>query len=79
MRATRGRRSPTSPPPSLRRRSPSSTIDDELIEEATRKVVEVIIEELMDAKVLVRQLMFRVYKYEVAAAAAREAVEAKFG
>ena len=54
-------------------------IDSELIEEAACKVEEMILEELMDVSKVVRELMFDLYKCEVAAASIREAMEAKFG
>ena len=53
--------------------------DSELIEEAASKILEVILKELMDVNKVVRALMFRLFKCEVAAAVIREAVEAKFG
>ena len=54
-------------------------IDIELIEEAACKVEEMILAELTDVSKVVRELMFHLYKCEVAAASIREAMEAKFG
>ena len=52
-------------------------IDSELIEEAACKVEEMILVELMDVNVVARarELMFHLYKCEVAAASIREAVD----
>ena len=53
--------------------------DDEVIEEATDTVMAAVVENMIDVDFMVKTQVFRLHKREVQAAAAREAIELKFG
>ena len=53
--------------------------DDEVIEEATDTVMDTLIEKMIDIDSMVETQVFRLHKREIQAAAAREAIDLKFG
>ena len=53
--------------------------DDEVIEEATGTVMAAVVENMIDVDSMVKTQLFRLHKREIRAAAAREAMELKFG
>ena len=53
--------------------------DDEVIEEATGTVMDTLMEKMIDIGFMVETQVFRLHNRELQAAAAREAIEMKFG
>ena len=53
--------------------------DDEVVEEATDTVMGTLIGKMIDIDFMVETQVFRLHKREIQAAAAREAIELKFG